>query len=83
MFSLWAASVQFVVVSAGGLLVGLALSWPIARLHRVLDDALIEISMRRSYGVSFTNSTAARSTMLRHRPTSDSTAQSLPPNGRR
>jgi CPA1 family monovalent cation:H+ antiporter len=45
MFSLVAASVQFVVVSVGGLLVGLALSWPIARLHRLLDDALIEISI--------------------------------------
>jgi CPA1 family monovalent cation:H+ antiporter len=45
MFSLAAASVQFVVVSAGGLLLGLALSWPIARLHRLLDDALIEISI--------------------------------------
>jgi Na+/H+ antiporter len=45
MFSLAAASVQFVVVSAGGLLLGLAISWPIARLHRVLDDALLEISI--------------------------------------
>jgi monovalent cation/hydrogen antiporter len=45
MFSLAAASVQFVVVSAGGLLLGLALSWPIAKLHRALDDALIEISI--------------------------------------
>src|SRR5262249_36671280 len=39
LFSLGAASLQFVVVSVGGLLVGLALSWPIARLHRALDDA--------------------------------------------
>jgi CPA1 family monovalent cation:H+ antiporter len=45
MFSLAAASVQFVVVSVGGLLVGLAISWLIARLHRLLDDALIEISI--------------------------------------
>ena len=45
MFSLASASMQFVVVSAGGLLLGLALGWPIAKLHRALDDALIEISI--------------------------------------
>jgi monovalent cation/hydrogen antiporter len=45
LFSLGAASLQFVVVSGGGLLLGLAISWPIARLHRVLDDALLEISI--------------------------------------
>jgi monovalent cation/hydrogen antiporter len=45
LFSLGVASLQFVVVSAGGLLLGLAISWPIAKLHRALDDALIEISI--------------------------------------
>src|SRR5262249_36988488 len=45
MFSLGTASVQFVVVTGGGLLLGLAISWPIARLHRVLDDASIEITI--------------------------------------
>ncbi|HJZ46571.1 MAG TPA: Na+/H+ antiporter [Roseiflexaceae bacterium] len=45
LFSLGAASLQFVVVSVGGLLVGLALSWPIARLHRALDDAPLEITI--------------------------------------
>ena len=45
MFSLGAAGLQFVVVGGGGLLLGLAASWPIARLHRVLDDAPIEITI--------------------------------------
>ena len=45
LFSLGAASLQFVVVSGGGLLLGLAISWPLARLHRVLDDAPLEITI--------------------------------------
>jgi Na+/H+ antiporter len=45
MFSLAAASLQFVVVAGGGLLLGLAISWPIARLHRAIDDASIEITI--------------------------------------
>ncbi len=44
-FSLAQASLQFVLVSAGGLLVGLAISWPVAWLHRRLDDASIEIAI--------------------------------------
>jgi NhaP-type Na+/H+ or K+/H+ antiporter len=44
-FSLWQASWQFAVVSVGGLLIGLVIAWPLARLHYVLDDALIEITL--------------------------------------
>jgi CPA1 family monovalent cation:H+ antiporter len=45
MFSLGAASLQFFIVSGGGLLLGLIISWPIARLHRAFDDASIEITI--------------------------------------
>ncbi len=44
-FSLWQASLQLVVVSLGGLLIGLLISWPVAWLHRHLDDAPIEITI--------------------------------------
>src|SRR6516165_5547706 len=44
-FSLAQASLQFVVVSVGGLLVGLVVGWPLAWLHRHLDDAAIEIAI--------------------------------------
>lgn len=44
-FSLAQASLQFVLVSAGGLLVGLVIGWPVAWLHRHLDDAPIEIAI--------------------------------------
>src|SRR6266566_10086791 len=44
-FSLVQASLQFVLVSAGGLLVGLVIGWPLAWLHRHLDDAPIEIAI--------------------------------------
>jgi monovalent cation/hydrogen antiporter len=44
-FSLWQASGQFMIVSLGGLLIGLIIAWPLARLHRMIDDALIEITM--------------------------------------
>jgi Na+/H+ antiporter len=44
-FSLWQASWQFVVVSAGGLLVGLLVAWPVAWLHRRLVDAPREITI--------------------------------------
>jgi monovalent cation/hydrogen antiporter len=44
-FSLWQASLQFVVASLGGLLIGLVIGWPIAWLHRHLDDAPIEITI--------------------------------------
>ena len=44
-FSLWQASLQFVVVSLGGLLLGVLLAWPIAWLHHHIDDAPIEITI--------------------------------------
>jgi monovalent cation/hydrogen antiporter len=44
-FSLWQASWQFLAVSAGGILIGLLIAWPIAWLHRHLDDAPREITM--------------------------------------
>jgi len=44
-FSLWQASLQLVAVSLGGLLIGLLISWPVAWLHRHLDDAPIEITI--------------------------------------
>jgi Na+/H+ antiporter len=44
-FSLWQAGLQFVVVGLGGLLIGLAIAWPVAWLHRHLDDAPIEITI--------------------------------------
>ena len=44
-FSLWQASLQFFVVSIGGLLVGLVVAVPLAWVHRRLDDAPIEITL--------------------------------------
>src|SRR5262252_1776799 len=44
-FSLAQASLQFVLVSVGGLLIGLAIGFPLAWLHRHLDDAAIEIAI--------------------------------------
>jgi CPA1 family monovalent cation:H+ antiporter len=44
-FSLWQASLQLVLVSLGGLLIGLVLGWLVAWLHRHLDDAPIEITI--------------------------------------
>lgn len=44
-FSLWQAGLQFVVVSLGSLVLGLVIAWPVAWLHRHLDDAPIEITI--------------------------------------
>ena len=44
-FSLWQASLQFFVVSIGGLIVGLVIAVPLAWVHRRLDDAPIEITL--------------------------------------
>ncbi len=44
-FGLGAAALQFVVVSLGGLVVGLVTGWSLAWLHRHLDDAPIEITI--------------------------------------
>jgi CPA1 family monovalent cation:H+ antiporter len=44
-FALWQAGLQFVLVGLGGLVIGLAIAWPVAWLHRHLDDAPIEITI--------------------------------------
>ncbi len=44
-FRLGIASLQFVVVGLGGLVVGLIVGWPVAWFHRHLDDAPIEITI--------------------------------------
>jgi monovalent cation/hydrogen antiporter len=44
-FVLWQAGLQFVLVSLGGLAIGLLIAWPVAWLHRHLDDAPIEITI--------------------------------------
>src|SRR5947199_1125161 len=44
-FSLAQASLQFVLVSAGGLIIGLLVGWPLAWLHRHLDNAPLEIAI--------------------------------------
>lgn len=44
-FSLARGSLQFVLVSAGGLIIGLAVGWPLAWLHRHLDNAPLEIAI--------------------------------------
>ena len=44
-FSLWQAGLQLVIVSLGGLVIGLVIAWPVAWLHRHLDDAPIEITI--------------------------------------
>jgi monovalent cation/hydrogen antiporter len=44
-FSLGEASLQFMLVSLGGLLVGIVVGWPLAWVHRQLDDAPLEISI--------------------------------------
>src|SRR6266568_552981 len=44
-FSLGQAGLELVAVSLGGLLIGLVIGWPVAWLHRHLDDAPIEITI--------------------------------------
>jgi Na+/H+ antiporter len=44
-FQLGEALLQFVLVSLGGLAIGLVIGWPLAWLHRHLDDAPIEITI--------------------------------------
>jgi Na+/H+ antiporter len=44
-FALWQAGLQFILVGVGGLLIGLVIAWPVAWLHRHLDDAPIEITI--------------------------------------
>ncbi|MEJ7718166.1 MAG: Na+/H+ antiporter [Thermoleophilaceae bacterium] len=44
-FSLWQGSLEFVLVSAGGILIGLVLGWLIAQGRRRLDDPPVEITI--------------------------------------
>jgi Na+/H+ antiporter len=44
-FALWQAGLQFLLVGLGGLVLGLVIAWPVAWLHRHLDDAPIEITI--------------------------------------
>jgi Na+/H+ antiporter len=44
-FSFWQAGIQALLVSAGGILIGLLIAWPVAWLHRHLDDAPREITL--------------------------------------
>ncbi len=44
-FTLWQAGFQFVLSGIGGILIGLVVAWPVAWLHRHLDDATREITI--------------------------------------
>ncbi|HVT82793.1 MAG TPA: Na+/H+ antiporter [Phycisphaerae bacterium] len=44
-FSLFQAAGQFVIVSAGGVLLGLAIGWTVCAIHKRLRDPLIEITV--------------------------------------
>jgi CPA1 family monovalent cation:H+ antiporter len=45
LFSPWQGAAQFVIVSAGGVLVGVGLGWIIARVIYAVDDYLIETTL--------------------------------------
>jgi CPA1 family monovalent cation:H+ antiporter len=51
-FVLWQAGLQFVLVSAGGIAVGLAVGWILAQIQLRMEDPLIEITLTflASYG---------------------------------
>ena len=42
-FSIWSAAGQFVLVAAGGVVIGLAIAWVFLKVHRFLGDAFIEV----------------------------------------
>jgi CPA1 family monovalent cation:H+ antiporter len=44
MFSIWEASLQFLIAGVGGVLVGLAMGWLVVWVHRRLDDSLVEVT---------------------------------------
>lgn len=43
-FSIWQASLQFLITGAGGLLIGLAMGWLVVWVHSRLDDTLVEVT---------------------------------------
>jgi CPA1 family monovalent cation:H+ antiporter len=44
MFSIWNASLQFIVMGIGGVLIGLATGWFVVWIHSLMDDSLVEIT---------------------------------------
>jgi NhaP-type Na+/H+ or K+/H+ antiporter len=52
-FSAGGASLRFLVVGLGGLLVGLAVGWLVAHLQRRLSDPVVEIAVAPAMAVSF------------------------------
>jgi Na+/H+ antiporter len=44
-YSVLDGAVDLVLVSAGGVVIGLAIAWVVARAHRRLDDAMIQVAL--------------------------------------
>ena len=44
-FSFWQAGLQFVLVVAGGIVIGMAVGWSLAQIQLRIDDPLIEITL--------------------------------------
>jgi Na+/H+ antiporter len=44
-FSFWQAGGEFIIVSVGGIALGLVVAWPISLLHRYLDDTSSQITL--------------------------------------
>ena len=47
-FSIWDASLQFVLVAGGGVVVGLALGWVFIAVHKRMGDAFVEVLLSLS-----------------------------------
>jgi CPA1 family monovalent cation:H+ antiporter len=43
-FSIWEAGWRFLLIGTGGVLVGLAAGWLVIKVHRQLDNALVEVT---------------------------------------
>ncbi|MFM7423609.1 MAG: Na+/H+ antiporter [Elainella sp.] len=44
LFSIWEAGLRFLVLSVGGVLLGLAMGWLVVWIHRQIEDSLVEIT---------------------------------------